>query len=110
MNCGNNTDIKSKNDKKFSKTWYPSFFIALFKSNYSYWIASGVSLCYLGTTSISQAQVTSDNTTSTEVTTSDGVNFAINGGIQAQGNLFHSFNELSVPNGGEAFFNNAVDV
>ncbi|MGK7934896.1 MAG: filamentous hemagglutinin N-terminal domain-containing protein, partial [Xenococcaceae cyanobacterium] len=55
------------------------------------------------------AQITRDGTTSTEVT-SDNNNFTIDGGEQAGGNLFHSFNEFSVPTSGSAYFNNTPDV
>ncbi|MCC5663623.1 S-layer family protein [Nostoc sp. CHAB 5784] len=42
--------------------------------------------------------------------TKDGNIFNITGGTQARSNLFHSFQEFSVPNGSTAIFNNAVDI
>ncbi|MFB2970613.1 filamentous hemagglutinin N-terminal domain-containing protein [Aerosakkonema sp. BLCC-F183] len=42
--------------------------------------------------------------------TSNGDIFTIEGGTRAGGNLFHSFQELSIPTGKEAFFNQALDV
>ncbi|MGL5940092.1 MAG: filamentous hemagglutinin N-terminal domain-containing protein [Waterburya sp.] len=55
------------------------------------------------------AQVTSDGTTGT-VVDANGNSFEINAGTRSGDNLFHSFEEFSVPNGGEAVFNNAVDI
>ena len=52
------------------------------------------------------AQVIPDGTTSTTV----DVDGTINDGNRAGGNLFHSFQEFSVPDGGRAFFNNALDI
>ena len=52
------------------------------------------------------AQVIPDGTTSTTV----DVDGTINNGDRAGGNLFHSFQEFSVPDGGRAFFNNAADI
>lgn len=40
----------------------------------------------------------------------EGSTFNITGGTLAGGNLFHSFQQFSVPNGGTAFFNNATDI
>jgi filamentous hemagglutinin family protein len=37
-------------------------------------------------------------------------NMQIDGGARRGGNLFHSFSQFSVPTGGSAYFNNAVDV
>ncbi|MBW4578364.1 MAG: filamentous hemagglutinin N-terminal domain-containing protein [Tildeniella nuda ZEHNDER 1965/U140] len=37
-------------------------------------------------------------------------NIQIDGGAQRGSNLFHSFSQFSVPTGGSAFFNNAIDV
>jgi filamentous hemagglutinin family protein len=42
--------------------------------------------------------------------TPDGNTFNITGGKQAGTNLFHSFDEFSVPTGSTAFFNNAVNI
>ena len=60
-----------------------------------------------------QAQaIKEDGTTSTTVTSPDGNNFTIDGGNRPEGgdNLFHSFQDFSVPTGGSAAFNNAVDI
>jgi filamentous hemagglutinin family protein len=66
--------------------------------------------CCLIKTAISQAQIASDGTLSTEVTTSDNANFIISGGKKAGGNLFHSFSNFSVPSQGSAVFDNVSDV
>ncbi|MCC0176636.1 filamentous hemagglutinin N-terminal domain-containing protein [Waterburya agarophytonicola K14] len=55
------------------------------------------------------AQINPDGTTSTTVTTEGNI-LTIDDGDRAGSNLFHSFQEFSVPNGNEAFFNNAADV
>lgn len=58
---------------------------------------------------ISLAQVTSDNTLNTEVNQNGNV-AEITGGETREGNLFHSFQDFSVPTNNEAFFNNANDI
>ncbi|MGL6343343.1 MAG: filamentous hemagglutinin N-terminal domain-containing protein, partial [Waterburya sp.] len=65
------------------------------------------SLCLLPTIAI--AQITTDGSTSTTVETNGNVS-TINGGEQAGSNLFHSFGDLSVPNGNEAYFNNSAEI
>ncbi|MBL1179193.1 MAG: S-layer family protein [Pantanalinema sp. GBBB05] len=55
------------------------------------------------------AQIAPDRTLSTTVSQA-GNNFTITNGDRVGNNLFHSFSQFSVPTGGSAFFNNAVDV
>jgi len=55
------------------------------------------------------AQIAIEGTTSTTLSI-EGNNITINNGDRAGGNLFHSFQEFSVPSGNTAFFNNAIDV
>ena len=57
-----------------------------------------------------QAQVVEDGTLSTEVNTENSRDFTINAGEQRGNNLFHSFQEFSVPNSGSVFFDNAVTI
>ncbi|MEM9216926.1 MAG: filamentous hemagglutinin N-terminal domain-containing protein [Cyanobacteria bacterium P01_F01_bin.150] len=56
------------------------------------------------------AQIAPDSHLSTIVTTENNLNFAIDGGQRAGSNLFHSFQEFSIPTDGSAIFNNAVDL
>ncbi|WP_019503941.1 filamentous hemagglutinin N-terminal domain-containing protein [Pleurocapsa sp. PCC 7319] len=56
-----------------------------------------------------EAQVTPDGTTSTTVN-QNGNDFTIEQGDRAGDNLFHSFDEFSVPTGGSAAFNNAANI
>ena len=55
------------------------------------------------------AQITPDGSTSTTVENNENVS-TIEAGDRAGANLFHSFDRFSVPNGNEAFFNNAADI
>ncbi|MBD2329177.1 S-layer family protein [Alkalinema sp. FACHB-956] len=56
------------------------------------------------------AQVTPDGTLPTHITSPNALDFTIDGGGRSGSNLFHSFSQFSVPTGGSAFFNNALDV
>ncbi len=55
------------------------------------------------------AQVVPDNTVGTIVNLT-GTAYGINNGTRSGNNLFHSFNQFSIPTNGSAIFNNATDV
>ena len=57
-----------------------------------------------------KAQISSDGTLSTTVSSDDAVNFLIENGNRSGNNLFHSFSEFSIPDLGSAYFNNATDI
>ena len=57
-----------------------------------------------------RAQITTDGTTNTTVNSDSDGNFTIEQGDRAGSNLFHSFNDFSVPTNGSATFNNATDI
>ena len=56
------------------------------------------------------AQITTDGTTNTTVNADSDGNFTIEQGERAGSNLFHSFDDFSVPTNGSATFNNATDI
>jgi filamentous hemagglutinin family protein len=80
------------------------------KSIYQFILTALTSLSLLTETKVSQAQIASDGTVSTETTSLDGRNFEITGGRQIGSNLFHSFDEFSVITGGSVTFNNSLNV
>lgn len=57
-----------------------------------------------------QAQVVEDNTLSTKVKTQNSRDFTVNGGEERGSNLFHSFQEFSIPSNGSVLFDNAVTI
>ena len=65
--------------------------------------------CLCASSSITQAQITSDGTVNTQIT-QDGNVAEITGGETRGDNLFHSFQDFSVGTGNEAFFNNANSI
>src|SRR3712207_3682643 len=72
--------------------------------------ASSLHLCFLfANCHLAHGQISADGTLPTNVSRNGNV-FEITGGGKAGGNLFHSFQEFSVPTGNTAFFNNALDI
>ena len=80
------------------------------KQTHHFWFTGLLSLWFLVKPAVIQAQVTSDGTLSTQVQSTNNLNFTISNGNQVGSNLFHSFREFSVPTGGSAFFANSLDV
>jgi len=72
-----------------------------------------VGICAVGylsaTSSATLAQVTSDGTVNTQVNQNGSI-AEITGGETRGSNLFHSFQDFSVPTGNEAFFNHADSI
>ena len=66
-------------------------------------------LTWRGDLSVTLAQVTPDGTVNTQVNLNGNVS-EITGGETRGSNLFHSFQDFSVPTGNEAWFNNADSI
>lgn len=79
-----------------------------FKTSWVKSLLLAIPFCFIPV--VTKAQISADGTVPTDVSTPDNQNFTIEGGEQAGANLFHSFNQFSVPNGGSANFNNAPDI
>lgn len=78
--------------------------------HYSIGIASGTIICLATGSAVLSQSITGDGTLGTNVTSPDNLHYTITDGSHTGDNLFHSFNQFSVPTGGSAFFNNTPDV
>ncbi len=74
-----------------------------------YLLAGAISLTCLISSQRTHAQISSDGTLPTNVTRSGNI-LEITSGATAGTNLFHSFQEFSVPTGYTAYFNNALNI
>src|SRR5579883_980654 len=81
------------------------------KSIWRYFLGIAVGSAWIWTANCAYSQITPDRTlpNNSSVTVNSST-FNITGGTQAGRNLFHSFQQFSVPTGGRAAFNNGVDI
>ncbi|TFI55146.1 S-layer family protein [Mastigocladus laminosus UU774] len=74
-------------------------------------LGMAIAITHILSTNYAVAQVTGDRTLpNNSNVTQENNTFNITGGTQAGSNLFHSFQEFSLPTGNTAFFNNATNI
>src|SRR5919199_1351748 len=75
------------------------------------WLTGSLYIGLLSFTSPSSPQIIPDNTLpNNTVVLPNGNTSLIEGGTRVGSNLFHSFQDFSIPAGSEAFFNNPLDI
>jgi filamentous hemagglutinin family protein len=74
-------------------------------------LGMAIAITHILSTNYAVAQITGDRTLpNNSNVTQENNTFNITGGTQAGSNLFHSFQEFSLPTGNTAFFNNATNI
>lgn len=80
-------------------------------ASHPFWIASGIFLSSLAASSAVRAQIVPDATEPVNsAVTPNGNTITITGGTVKGSNLFHSFEQFSLPTGTAAHFNNAPEI
>ncbi|PMB45433.1 hypothetical protein CEN40_12135 [Fischerella thermalis CCMEE 5205] len=80
-------------------------------SRWNQFLGVAIAITHIFSANYALAQITGDRSLpNNSNVTKDGNTFNITGGTQADSNLFHSFQEFSIPTGDTAFFNNATDI
>lgn len=80
------------------------------KQSFNFFTITLIYICFVKTNDLTYAQVTADDTLGTKVDISNQINFTITNGTQVGSNLFHSFQEFSVPKKGTASFDNDLAI
>ncbi|MGJ5676276.1 MAG: filamentous hemagglutinin N-terminal domain-containing protein [Nostochopsis sp.] len=80
-------------------------------SRLTQFLGMAIAITHIFSANYAVAQITGDRTLpNNSNVTKEGDTFNITGGTQAGSNLFHSFQEFSLPTGDTAFFNNGTDI